>query len=113
MAREPEVALRSMSKSVLRVARDALATGEAALAPYGSRYSRRDHTQPQLFALLAVRQSLRNDYRGVVALAAEWRELREALGLGKVPHYPTLARAAPRLLAGAEKGGRSCAPKPH
>jgi hypothetical protein len=47
------------------------------------------------------------DYRGVVALAAEWRELREALGLARVPHYSTLAHAAPRLMVGAEKGRRS------
>jgi hypothetical protein len=39
-----------MTRSALRVARDALAAGEAALAPYGSRYPRRDYTRPQLFA---------------------------------------------------------------
>ena len=104
--------MRSMTKSALRIVRDALAAGETALPPYGSRFSRRDHTRPQLFALLALRQFLRTDYRGVVALAAEWRELREALGLTKVPHYSTLAHAAPRLLAGAEKGARSSAPRP-
>ena len=99
--------MRSMTKSVLRVARDALVTGEASLTPYASRFSRRDYTQPQLFALLVLRQFLRTDYRGIVALAAEWHELRCALGLLRVPHYSTLAHAAPRLLAGAEKGGRS------
>jgi hypothetical protein len=98
-----------MTKSAVRVARDALAAGEAALPAYGSRFSRHDYTQPQLFALLALRQFLRTDYRGVVALAAEWRELREALGLARVPHYSTLAHAAPHLLAGAEKGARSSA----
>ena len=36
----------SMTKSALRVARDALAAGEASLAPYGSRFSRRDYSQP-------------------------------------------------------------------
>ena len=104
--------MRTMTKSALRVARGALAAGEAALPPYGSRFSRRDYTQPQLLALLVLRQFLETDYRGVVALAAEWRELREALGLERVPHYSTLAHAAPRLLAGAEKGGRSSAPRP-
>jgi hypothetical protein len=93
-----------MTKSALRVARDALAAGEAALAPHGSRHSRHDHTQPQLFALLVLRQFLKTDYGGIVALAAEWREPREALGLvGRVPRYSTLAHAAPRLLSGAEK----------
>ena len=99
--------MRAMTKSVLRIARDALAAGEAALPPYASRYSRRDYTQPRLFALLVLRQFLRTDYRGVVALAGEWRELREAPQLAKVPHYSTLAHAAPRLMAEAEKGGPS------
>lgn len=104
--------MRSMTKSALQVARDALTAGEAALPPYASRFSRHDFTQPQLFALLVLRQFLRTDYRGIVTLAADWRELREALGLTKVPHYSTLAYAAARLMAGAEKGGRSSAPKP-
>jgi hypothetical protein len=100
-----------MTKSALPIARDALAAGEAALPPYGSRYPRRDCTQPQLFALLVPRRFLKTDYRGVVALAAEWRELRQALGLPKVPHHATLAHAAPRLLSGAEKGAPSSAPR--
>jgi hypothetical protein len=104
--------MRTMSKSALRVARGALAVGRAALPPYGSRFSRRDHTQPQLFALLVLKQFLRTDYRGLVAMAAEWGELRRVLGLQKVPHYSTLAHAAPRLLAGAERGGPSAAPRP-
>ena len=41
-----------MSKSAVRVAREALEAGRAALPEYGSRYSRRDYTQPQLFAFL-------------------------------------------------------------
>ena len=105
--------MRRMSKSAVRVAREALATGRAALPDYGHRYSRRDYTQPQLFALLVLRQFLRTDYRGVVALVAEWSELRRALGLAKVPHYSTLAHAARRILAGAEAGGRSAASGPH
>ena len=104
--------MRTMSKSVLRVAREALAVGRAALPAYGSPYSRHDYTQPQLFALLVLKQFLRTDYRGLVALVAEWRELRRALGLRKVPHYSTLAHAARRLLTGAEKGGPSAAPRP-
>ena len=104
--------MRSMTKSTLRVARDALAAGEMALPTYASRFSRRDYTQPQLFALLVLRQFLRTDYRGIVALIAEWRELRGTLGLGRVPHYSTLAHAVPRLLAGAEKGAHSRVSRP-
>jgi hypothetical protein len=104
--------MRGMSKSAVRVAREALAAGRAALPEYGSRHSRRDHTQPQLFALLVPRQFLRTDYRGVVALVAGWSELRRALGLTKVPHHSTLAHASRRIPAGAEAGGLSSGPRP-
>ncbi len=101
--------MRTMTKSAVAVAREALRAGQAALPPYSSRYSRHDYTQAQLFALLTLRQFLKTDYRGVVALVAEWRELRRALGLTRVPHYSTLCYAEQRLLAGAEKGGPSSA----
>ena len=39
----------SMRESALRVARDALTAGEAALPSYGSRYPRHDDTQLSLF----------------------------------------------------------------
>ena len=97
----------TMTKSAVRLAREALAVGRAALPAYSSRFSRHDFTQPQLFALLVLRQFLRTDYRGVVTAVGEWGELRRALGLRKVPHYSTLCYAERRLLAGAEKGGRS------
>jgi hypothetical protein len=102
-----EALMRRMSKSAVQVAREALVAGRAALPDYGSRYSRKDYTQPQLFALLVLRQFLRTDYRGVVALVAEWSELRRALGLAKVPHYSTLAHASRHILADAEAGGLS------
>lgn len=40
--------MRRMSKLAVRVAREALAAGRAALPEYGSRFSRRDYTQAQL-----------------------------------------------------------------
>ena len=98
---------RAMTKSAVRLARTALAVGQDALPRYSGPHSRHDFTQPQLFALLTVKQMLRLDYRGVVTLLGEWRELRRALGLRKVPHYSTLCYAAHRLLAEAEKGGPS------
>ena len=99
---------RSMTKSAVAVAREALRVGRSGLPAYSSRYSRQDYTQPQLFALLALKQFLRTDYRGVVTLLAEWTELREALELRKVPHYSTLCYAQRRLFeddSGREKGG--------
>ena len=92
--------MRAMTKSMLKLARAALHTGRRALPLYSSRFSRHDFTQPQLFALLVVRQALRLDYRGLVTLLAEWAELRRALGLRKTPHYSTLCYATRRLLKG-------------
>jgi hypothetical protein len=89
-----------MTKSTLRLAREALRSGRTGLPPYSSRFSRHDFTQPQLFALLVVRQALRLDYRGLVTLLTEWAELRRALGLRKAPHYSTLCYAARRLVKG-------------
>lgn len=92
--------MRAMTKSAVRLAREALAVGRAALPRYSSHYSRHDFTQPQLFALLTLKQFLKTDYRGLITLVAEWTELRRALGLKKVPHYSTLCYAARRLLKG-------------
>lgn len=76
--------MRTMTKSVLQVARDALAAGEVALPTSASRFSRHDYTRPQLFALLVLWPFLRTDYCSIVMLAGEWREPRDALGLPQV-----------------------------
>ncbi len=101
----------SMTKSAVGVAREALGVGRQTFPAYCSRTSRHDFTQAQLFALLVLRQFLRTDYRGLVALVAEWQELRKALGRRKVPHDSTLAYAARRLLPEAGKGGSSTTPR--
>jgi hypothetical protein len=102
-----EDVVRAMTRSAVALAREALTVGRRALPAYSCPRSRHDFTQPQLFALLVVRQMLRLDYRGRCALLAEWGEWRRALGLKKVPHYSTLGDAAHRLLAEAENGGPS------
>src|SRR3712207_9275984 len=80
--------MRRMSKSAVQVAREALAVGRAALPAYGSRFSRHDCTQPQLFALLVLKQFLRTDYRGLVALVAEWRGVGPGPGPREGAHLP-------------------------
>ena len=92
--------MRSLSKSPLAVAREALAAAQKALPDYSCAVSRRDFTQHQLFAVLALREFLELDYRGIVAILREWSDLRGALGLTKVPHYSTLCYAQERLLKG-------------
>lgn len=102
--------MRAMTKSAVRLAREALAVGRRSLPPYACRRSRHEFTQAQLFAILVLRQFLRTDYRGITTLLAEWSDLRRVLGLRKVPHYSTLCYAARRLLVDAEKGAPFAAP---
>jgi len=89
---------RAMTKSPLAVVRQAIRVAQEALPPYSSRFSRKDFTQHQHFAILALRDVLRLDLRGVEQLLREWSDLREALGLKKVPDHTTLWHAEQRLL---------------
>ena len=94
-----------MTKSPRAVAREALHVAQEALPAYSSKFSRQDFTQHQLFALLALKTFFKTDYRGLTALLADFPELRQDLGLDKIPHYSTLCYAAGRLL---KKGSSSC-----
>jgi hypothetical protein len=91
-----------MTKSPLALARMALSVARESLPAYSSKFSRKDFTQHQHFALLTLREFLKLDYRGLEQILKEWAELRAALGLKKVPDHSTLQKAAERLL---EKGG--------
>ena len=86
------------SNDPISVAAMALAAGRKALSDYSHPKSPHKYTQPQLFALLILKQLFKIDYRGVVLWVERWRELREALGLTRVPHYSTLCLAEQRLL---------------
>ena len=92
-----------MTKSPRAVAQEALRLARESLPAYTSARSRKDFTSHQLFAVLALKTFLKTDYRGVVAFLADCAELRDDLGLAKLPHYSTLKYASDRLL----KGGRS------
>ena len=87
------------------VARQALGLARESLPAYSSKFSRQDFTQHQLFALLALKTFFKTDYRGLAQLLIDFAELRDELGLDKVPHYSTLCYAAKRLL---KKGRSSC-----
>ena len=86
------------SKSPRRVAAVAHHIGQRTLPDYASRFSRRDFTQPQLFAILVLRQFHQTDYRGIVAILADNPTLCQDLGLNKVPHFTTLQKAEAKLL---------------
>lgn len=88
-----------MTKSALAVAEQALQVARTALPAYSSVYSKKTYTQHQLFALLAVRQFLKTDYRGLEQHLKDWSDLRNAVGLrDRIPDHSTLQKAAERLL---------------
>jgi hypothetical protein len=104
-----------MTKSPRAVAREALRLAQEALPAYSSKFSRKDFTQHQLFALLALKTFFKTDYRGLAQMLADFGDLRADLGLGHVPHYSTLCKAEKRLLKKgtslASSSGRPRAPK--
>src|SRR5215211_8676362 len=103
-----------MTKSPRAVAREALRLAQEALPAYSAVRSRKDYTQHQLFAILALKTFLKTDYRGVAQFLADFAELRDDLGLAKVPNYSTLCYAEQRLLKRGTSSSSSCAPpRPH
>jgi len=90
--------MRSLTKSTLAFARTALETGKRSVPNYSHPRSPHKYTQPQLFAVLSLRDFLSTDYRGITAILAEWSDLRAVLGLAGVPHYSTLCYAEKKLL---------------
>jgi hypothetical protein len=91
---------RMMSKSPNAVARQAMETARRSLTAYSARRSPKKFTQHQHFAIAALRQFFRVDYRGIVAILRDSIELRRVLSLRKVPHFSTVAYAEKRLFKG-------------
>jgi hypothetical protein len=89
---------RAATRSRVALATTAFSIAQAALPAYSSPFSRRDFTQPQLYACLVLMEFFRTDYRGIVAYLADLSDLRRVLGFkDKIPHYSTLCRAKERL----------------
>ena len=86
------------TKDPIALARAALEAGKEALSDYSCPKSPHKFTQPQLFAMLVLKQFFKRDYRGVVQWLLQWSELRDALELKRVPNYSTLCYAEGRLL---------------
>jgi hypothetical protein len=87
-----------MTRSPVALARKAVEIADRTLPAYSSRFSRKDYTQAQLFALMVLGTFLKLDHRGIVAVVKDWSDVREAIGLKKVPHWNTLYKAQQRLL---------------
>lgn len=90
--------MNTLSKSPLRVAREAFGIGDRMLPLYGHRFSPHVYTQPQLFVCLVLKTFFKTDYRGICAILEDMPELCDLLQLKSVPHFTTLQKAAQRLL---------------
>jgi hypothetical protein len=75
--------MNTLTKSPLKVARQALAVGAQALRVYSHKNSPKKFTQPQLFSCLALKTFFKTDYRGLEQLLADLPELSDTLGLGQ------------------------------
>lgn len=78
--------------------KDPITLARAALPAYSHPCSPQKFTQDQLFAMLVLRKFFRLDYRALVQWLHRWKELRDVLGIERVPHYSTLCYAEDRLL---------------
>lgn len=65
---------------------------------YSSQFSRKEYTQPQLFACLVLREHQKKSYRGIEALLVDCPELLAAIGMNRAPDHNTLCRAFQRLV---------------
>src|SRR5512137_2463124 len=80
-------------KSPRKVLNAAYALATACLKEHPSKFSRKDFTDPQLFACLVLREHQKKSFRGVVALLADCPHWCADIGLTKVPDHNTLCRA--------------------
>jgi hypothetical protein len=48
--------------------------------------------------MLALKHLFRTDYRGIIAILEDTKELQKILRLSKIPHFTTLQKAHERLL---------------
>ena len=79
---------------------------KACLRSYSCKFSRKDFTQPQLFACLVVREHQKLSYRGVEALLKDSPSWCGQIGMKRAPDHNTLCRAFHALLGSSRRVGR-------
>ena len=82
---------------LLPFARTALEVCRVVLPPYRTRFSKHQFTQPQLLAILCLMRYEDWTFREAEVRLGEHRELRQTLGLSRVPDFTTLYRFLGRL----------------
>jgi hypothetical protein len=68
-----DTTMRRTTRSPVALARKAMQIASRTLPVYASKFSKRDFTQPQLVAMLTLKQFFKTDDRGLVALLHDWR----------------------------------------
>jgi hypothetical protein len=86
------------SKSPRKVLKLAYELAQEALPDFGSRFSRHDFTNAQLFACLVLREHQRKSFRGVEALLRDSPTWLADIGLSRPPDHNTLCRAFDRFV---------------
>jgi hypothetical protein len=86
------------SRSPLELFRRAYELGRELWSDYDSPFSRHDFTLPQLFACLALRQSLCLSYRKIEAFLIDVPAWLAEIGMARAPDHNTLWRAFGSLL---------------
>jgi hypothetical protein len=79
------------SKSPRMVLKLAYEYGRKVLSDYASPFSRRDFTEPQLFACLVLREHQKKSYRGIEALLADFPTWLAEIGMAHAPDHNTAA----------------------
>jgi len=64
---------------------------------YSCKYSKRVYTQHQLLALVLLKEYISTDYRDFVELIYLLNNIKEKLGLDKIPHFTTLQKFVTRI----------------
>jgi hypothetical protein len=85
-------------KSPRKILRKAYDFACRAWPEYSSKYSRKDYTQPQLFACLSIKELYHCSYRTAEELLRDSDSWLRDIGLKSCPDHNTLQRAAQRLL---------------
>ncbi len=74
-----------------------LKVAKRVLAPYSSKYSKKDFTQPQLLAINGLMKFDKKNYRSMPDFIEIAPEIKNKLKLKKIPHYTTLHKFMQRI----------------
>jgi hypothetical protein len=93
--------MRKTTKSPIALITAALDVAKV-LPPYSHKFSPQKYTQQQHFAILALKEFYKLDYRGVVAMLEDFKDLPKALGLESIPTHNAVWYAHKRLTRDVE-----------